>query len=226
MQIFETLGQRQHEQVVFFSLPDVGLKAIVAIHDTTLGPALGGCRMYPYASDAEALDDVLRLSEAMTYKAAAAGLHLGGGKSVIIGDPKRHKSELLFRGFGKAVDSLGGRYITAEDMGTDVHDMELIFAETDYVSGVDTTLQGILASAERAFGERSVRGRSVAVQGLGHVGSNLSRLLKEEGARVIACDVDAERAERVASELSLDEIVAPRDIYEIPCDVFAPCAMG
>jgi leucine dehydrogenase len=241
MEILGPMAELGHEQVAFFSLADANLKAIIAIHDTTLGPALGGCRMYPYKTEEDALQDVLRLSRAMTYKAAATGLHLGGGKGVIIGDPKTDKSEQLFRAFGKAVNSLGGRYITAEDVGTDVNDMEFIFAETDYVTGVDTTLggsgnpspytafgvlQGILASCERFFGESDLNGRTVAVQGLGHVGSHLVTLLKKEGARVIAADVDSEHASRVKEQTGLDELVSPDDIFDVPCDIFSPCAMG
>ncbi|MBR57192.1 MAG: leucine dehydrogenase [Myxococcales bacterium] len=241
MDIFESMTTQGHEQVVFVSLGDAGLKAIIAIHDTTLGPALGGCRMYPYKTEAEAVADAMRLSRAMTYKAAAAGLHLGGGKSVIIGDPKTDKNEPLFRAFGKAVASLSGRYITAEDVGTDVQDMEFIFSETDYVTGVDTSrggsgnpspytafgvMQGMMACVARAFGEQSMKGRTVAIQGLGHVGAHLAGLLKKEGATVIATDVDKARAQKVGEEHGLDELVSPDDIFSVPCDVFAPCAMG
>jgi len=241
MEIFDDLARMGHEQVVFYSLGDSGLRAIISIHDTTLGPALGGCRMFPYENEEAALKDVLRLSRAMTYKAAAAGLHLGGGKAVIIGDPKKHKSEFLFRGFGKAVDSMGGRYITAEDVGTDVDDMEYIFAETDYVTGVDTSLggsgnpapytalgvlQGISASVARVYGDPSLSGRTVAVQGLGAVGSNLVRLLKQQNSRVIGCDADIDRARQRGDELGVDEIVDANDIFDVDCDVFAPCAMG
>jgi leucine dehydrogenase len=241
MTVFEELTQMGHEQVVFYSLGEAGLKAIIAIHDTTLGPALGGCRMFPYKSEEAAVHDVLRLSRAMTYKAAAAGLHLGGGKAVIIGDPKQHKTEILFRGFGKAVNSMGGRYITAEDVGTDVDDMEFIFSETDYVTGVDTSLggsgnpapytalgvlQGILASTAKVFGDPTVENLTVAVQGLGAVGSNLVRLLKQQNARVIGCDSDPERASEQAERWGIDEIVGPDEIFDVPCDIFAPCAMG
>ena len=241
MNVFNEITRMGHEQVVFYTLPESGLKAIISIHDTTLGPALGGCRMYPYENEDAALKDVLRLSRAMTYKAAAAGLHLGGGKAVIIGDPREHKSEFLFRGFGKAVNSMGGRYITAEDVGTDVDDMEYIFAETDYVTGVDTSLggsgnpapytalgvlQGILASATKVFGDSSLRGRTVAVQGLGAVGSNLVRLLKQQDARVVGCDADLARARDRGAELGIDEIVDAGEIFDVDCDIFAPCAMG
>jgi leucine dehydrogenase len=230
-----------HEQVIFCHNAEAGLKAIIAIHDTTLGPSLGGLRMRPYASDAEALRDVLRLSRGMTLKAAAAGLNLGGGKAVIIGDPKRDKSEVLFRAFGRAVESLGGRYVTAEDMGTDVNDMEYIFMETAAVTGIDTShggsgdpspftalgvLQGMRAAAEVIYDGAGLEGKRVAVQGLGHVGENLVRLLLDEGASVVACDIDEERVEAVRAELPQVEIVGLDAIYDADVDIFAPCAMG
>ena len=241
MNIFDRLEQYRHEQVVFTYLHDTNLRAIIAIHDTTLGPALGGCRMYPYASEEEALEDVLRLARGMTYKAAAAGLNLGGGKAVIIGDPKKDKSEQMFRAFGKAVDSLGGRYITAEDVGTDVYDMEHISQETDHVTGLEIdrggsgdpspftaygVLQGIKASLEKTYGDRSTKGRTVAVQGVGSVGHELVKLLADEGAHVIITDLDGDRLERTMEVHPEVEIVAPHDILEVKCDVLAPCALG
>lgn len=241
MQLFERLDRFRHEQVVFTYLHDAGLKAIIAIHDTTLGPALGGVRMWPYASDDEALEDALRLARGMTYKAAAAGLNLGGGKAVIIGDPRKDKSELLFRAFGKAVNTLGGRYITAEDVGTNVLDMEYISRETPYVTGVDTlsggsgdpspftafgVFQGMKAAAERAFGDASLQGRTVAVQGLGNVGTHLSRLLVEEGAQVLATDIHPEKCEALKANLPSVEIVAADSILSAQCDILAPCALG
>ena len=241
MDLFKKLETYRHEQVVFSYLHDSGLKAIIAIHDTTLGPALGGLRMYPYASEEEAVEDVLRLARGMTYKAAAAGLNLGGGKAVIIGDPRKHKSEQLFRSFGKAVNALGGRYITAEDVGTDVLDMEYISQETNHVTGIDVTrggsgdpspftafgvLQGIKASMEKTFGDQSLKGRTVAVQGLGHVGSHLVRMLNEEGANLLVADLDEDRV-REATELNNRvEAVNPNEIISAACDVLAPCAMG
>ncbi len=241
MQLFERLEKFRHEQVVFTYLHDAGLKAIIAIHDTTLGPALGGVRMWPYASDEEALEDALRLARGMTYKAAAAGLDLGGGKAVIIGDPRKQKSELLFRAFGKAVNALGGRYITAEDVGTDVLDMEYISRETPYVTGVDTlsggsgdpspftafgVLQGMKAAAERVFDTDSMAGRTVAIQGLGHVGTNLARLLVNEDAHVIATDIHPEKCELLKTALPEIEIVSPNTILSAECDILAPCALG
>ena len=230
-----------HEQVIFSHNAEAGLKAIIAIHDTTLGPALGGLRMHPYSSDQEAIRDVLRLSRGMTNKAAAAGLNLGGGKAVIIGDPKRDKSEVLFRAFGRAVESLGGRYVTAEDMGTDVNDMEYIFTETGAVTGIDTShggsgdpspftalgvLQGMRAAGEVTFDGDTLEGKRVAVQGLGNVGYNLAKLLLEDGAKVVACDVDQDRIEAVRAELPQVEIVKNEEIYGVDVDIFAPCAMG
>ena len=240
-EVFAELSERDHEQVVFCNDKVSGLKAIIGIHNTTLGPALGGCRMYPYANEEDALLDVLRLSRAMTQKNAAAGIHLGGGKSVIIGDPKKDKSEALFRAFGKAVGTLSGRYITAEDVGTNEEDMDHIYAETDHVTGMSPAyggsgdpspvtalgvFQGVRASVEFAFGSNLVKGRTVAVQGLGSVGSNLCRLLKEHGAHVIACEIDVQRAKEVAASIGIDEIVDPSDIFDVDCDVFSPCAMG
>jgi leucine dehydrogenase len=230
-----------HEQVIFCHNAEAGLKAIIAIHDTTLGPALGGLRMRPYATSEEALRDVLRLSRGMTHKAAAAGLNLGGGKAVIIGDPKKDKSEVLFRAFGRAVGSLGGRYVTAEDMGTDVNDMEYIFMETMAVTGIDAShggsgdpspftalgvLQGMRAAGEVIFDGDTLEGKRVAVQGLGHVGYHLVRLLLDEGATVVACDIDEERIVAVKGEMPQVEIVDNDAIYDADVDVFAPCAMG
>lgn len=241
MEIFERVKGYGHEQVVFFQDKTSGLKAIVAIHDTTLGPALGGCRMWSYASDEEALIDVLRLSQGMTYKAAAAGLKLGGGKAVIIGDPKKDKSEILFRAFGKCVNTLNGRYITAEDVGTDVNDMEFIYMETPYVTGVDQALggsgdpapftaygvlQGMKASIEAKLRTSSFAGVKVAVQGLGHVGWHLTKLLRDEGATIIATDIDPEICAKAKKELGVAEIVDPNEIYDVTADVFAPCALG
>jgi glutamate dehydrogenase/leucine dehydrogenase len=200
MQVFEKLAEYRYEQLVFCHDKATGLRAIVAIHDTTLGPALGGCRMYPYATEEDAVVDVLRLARGMTYKAAASGLNLGGGKSVIIGDPYTDKSETLFRSFGRYIETLGGRYIVAEDVGTSTEDANFIRVETSYVVGVDVTrggsgdpspftalgvVQGMRACVEEIFSTTSLEGRTVAVQGLGHVGGNLCRLLAEEGARLI-----------------------------------------
>jgi len=240
MQLFEKLAEYRYEQLVFCHDKATGLRAVVAIHDTTLGPALGGCRMYPYATEEDALVDVLRLARGMTYKAAASGLNLGGGKSVIIGDPRADKSEALFRSFGRYIETLGGRYIVAEDVGTSTEDANFIRVETSYVVGVDVTrggsgdpspftalgvLQGMRACVEEVFGTTSLEDRTVAVQGLGHVGYNLCRLLQGEGARLIVTDLDGRAVERVVGEFST-KAVDPDEILTIPCDVFAPCALG
>ncbi len=240
MPIFEKLDEYRYEQLVFCHDKATGLRAIVAIHDTTLGPALGGCRMYPYATEEEAIVDVLRLARGMTYKAAASGLNLGGGKSVIIGDPERDKSEELFRSFGRYLETLGGRYIVAEDVGTSTEDMENIRIETSNVVGVDVThggsgdpspftalgvLQGMRACVEEVFGTPSLEGLTVAVQGLGHVGSNLCKLLDEDGANLIVTDINREAVERAVAAFGAKS-VAPEEILAVPCDVFAPCALG
>lgn len=240
LKILETMAHQKHEQVVFCQDKESGLKAIIAIHDTTLGPALGGTRMWPYKSEDDALRDVLRLSEGMTYKAAAAGLNLGGGKAVILGDPKKEKSEVLFRAYGNFVNSLGGRYITAEDVGTDVIDMEYTYMETNYVVGIEmahggsgnpapfTSLgvfQAIKCCLGKVFGSEDLKGRTISVQGVGQVGSHLMRRLKAAGANLIATDVDAEKLKALADEIGF-EAVAPEAIYSVPCDVFVPCALG
>jgi leucine dehydrogenase len=239
MELFETIQASKHEQVVFCNNTDVGLKAIIAIHNTTLGPALGGLRMWPYGSEQEALDDVLRLSRGMTYKAAVSGLNLGGGKAVIIGDPRKDKSEALFRALGKFIDTLNGRYITAEDVGIDVNDMEFIFQETNNVVGVHQvhggsgdpspftaygTVQGIRAALMHKFDDDDVSKRSFAVQGAGHVGYHLVRLLREEGAKVFVTDINQEAVDACV-ELGA-EAVALNDIYDVEADVFSPCALG
>jgi len=239
MNLFETIHTTEHEQVVFCHNKDAGLKGIIAIHNTTLGPALGGLRMWPYASEQEALDDVLRLSRGMTYKAAVAGLNLGGGKSVLIGDPRVDKSEALFRSFGRFIDSMNGRYITAEDVGIDVNDMEYVFQETDNCVGVHQvhggsgdpspftaygTLQGIRASLTHKFNNEEIGKFSYAVQGAGHVGLELIKLLRKEGAKVFVTDINDEA---VQSAVNLGcEAVGLDDIYDVDADVFCPTALG
>ena len=240
MEIFETVAEMGHERVLLCSNPEVGLRALIAVHSTVLGPGLGGLRMWPFKSDEEALTDVLRLSRGMTYKAAAAGLNLGGGKAVILGDPKVDKSEALFRAFGRYVESLNGLYITAEDVGTDMEDMELILTETRWVTGVSPAhgggcdpspvtaygcLQGIKAALRERHEEPDLAGRSVAIQGLGSVGYYLAKYLKEEGAKVFGSDIDTESADRASSELGV-ELVAVDEVLEVECDILAPCAMG
>jgi leucine dehydrogenase len=237
--VFEQFAD--HEQVVFFSDAASGLRAIVAIHSTELGPALGGTRFYPYPSEDAALQDVLRLSRGMTYKAAAAGLDLGGGKAVILGDPRRAKSEELLRAYGRFVESLGGRYITAEDVGTARQDMDVIRRETRFVTGVSPALGGsgdpspitaygvylaMLACAEEAWQEHSLRGRRVAVQGVGKVGYALVKHLVEDGAaQVVVSDVDLDLVARAVRDFGVQ--TAPTDrIHAEECDIFAPCALG
>lgn len=238
---FELISKHgDHEQVVFCNDPSVGLKAIIAVHNTALGPALGGTRMWNYKTEDEALIDVLRLSKGMTYKAAAAGLNLGGGKAVIIGDPKSAKSEGLFRAFGQFVNSLNGRYITAEDVGTNVTDMEHIFMETPWVTGIPKgfggsgdpspytahgVLMGIKAAAKEKYGADTLKGLKVAVQGLGNVGSNLVKYLIEEGANVVVADIDQGRVKAMHDQFGC-EVSNPEDILTVQCDVFAPCALG
>jgi leucine dehydrogenase len=240
MDLFQQMTGMGHERVLFCSSPEVGLQAIIAVHSTVLGPGLGGTRMFPYKSTDEALTDVLRLSRGMTYKAAAAGLNLGGGKAVIVGDPKKDKSEALFRAFGRFVDSLGGAYITAEDVGTSMPDMDIVHHETRWVTGVSPaeggggdpspvtafgTLQGMKAAALRRFGSDSLTGRTVAIQGLGSVGFHLAQyLINDEGAKVFGADVDSDAIARAAA-LGV-EIVPADQILEVACDVFAPCALG
>ena len=238
--IFETIAQSGHEQVVFCHNKDAGLKAIIAIHNSVLGPALGGLRMWPYKTEGEALNDVLRLSKGMTYKAAVAGLNLGGGKGVIWGDPTKDKSEALFRAFGRFVNSLSGRYITAEDVGIDVNDMEWVLKETEFVTGVHQvhggsgdpspftaygTLQGLLAALHVKFGNEDVGKYSYAVQGVGHVGMEYVKLLREHGAKVFVTDINKEAVQRCVDELGC-EAVGLEDIYDCDVDVYAPCALG
>lgn len=226
-----------HEQVVFCQDNATGLKAIIAIHNTTLGPALGGTRMWMYNNELEALNDVLRLSRGMTYKAAITGLNLGGGKAVIIGDSKKHKSEALFRRFGKFVDSLGGKYITAEDVGINPNDMNYVNMETDFVTGLPGqsgdpspvtaygVYMGMKASAKALWGNDSLSGKTIAVQGVGHVGEYLVKLVSEEGAKVYINDINEEQLKKVA-DLYNAEVVMGDAIYDVNMDIYAPCALG
>jgi leucine dehydrogenase len=238
MELFATVDTMGHEQVVFLHSKDSGLKAIIAIHNTVLGPALGGSRLWPYTSEAEALNDVLRLSRGMTYKAAVSGLNLGGGKAVIVADPNQ-KSEALFRAFGRFVDSLSGRYITAEDVNTSVQDMDYIFQETDHVVGVHPvhggsgdpspwtalgTVQGIKASLSKKYGHTDLAKASYAVQGLGHVGYHVVKHLRDAGAKVFVTDMNKERVEACVALGA--EAVKMDDIYAVAAKVYVPCALG
>ncbi len=240
MAVFDRIGGDDYEQIVYCHDRPSGLRAIIAIHSTRLGPALGGARFYPYASEDAALVDVLRLAKAMTYKAAVAGLDLGGGKAVIIGDPATVKSEALLRAYGRFVDGLGGRYLTAEDVGTTQADMDLIRRETDCVTGVSKSLGGsgdpsaataygllwaMKAVARHVWADPSLDGRHVVVSGIGKVGGHLVGHLVGEGARVSVADVDAQAVSRAVADHGAAE-VAVADAHRVKCDIFSPCALG
>jgi len=234
LQRMEMMG---HEQVVFCNDKESGLKAIIAIHNTTLGPSLGGTRMWNYASEAEALNDVLRLSRGMTYKSAISGLNLGGGKAVIIANPHTDKSEALFRRFGKFVNSLGGKYITAEDVGVSPTEMIWVNMETDHVSGLPGksgdpspvtaygVYMGMKAAAMKAFGTDSLKGKKVSVQGAGHVGEYLIQLLEKEEAEIFVTDIYQPTLDRIEKEYKVT-IVAPEDIYDLDLDIYSPRGLG
>jgi len=230
----------EHEQVIFCNDSATGLKAIIAIHNTTLGPALGGTRMWKYNTEEEALRDVLRLSRGMTYKAAVSGLNLGGGKAVIIGDSRTGKSEALLRRFGKFVNSLSGKYITAEDVGINTKDMEYVYMETKHVTGIPEWLggsgdpspvtafgvyMGMKAGAKKAYGNDSLAGKKVLVQGIGHVGTNLVKHLTKEGAKVYINDIFEDKL-KVLSQETNAEIILGDSIFDLDIDIYAPCALG
>jgi leucine dehydrogenase len=238
--IFDRIEAEDYEQVVFCHDRPTGLRAVVAIHSTVLGPALGGTRFYPYPSEDAAVTDLLRLAEGMTYKAAVAGLDQGGGKAVIIGDPATQKTEALIRTYGRFVDSLGGRYITAEDVGTTQADMDLIRRETRYVTGVSEALGGSGdPSAATAYGlfwamkavlflssqTKSLAGQHVVVAGVGKVGTNLVRHLVEERARVTVADVNGAAVERVQREFGVQAVPAD-EAHLQACDIYSPCGLG
>lgn len=237
MDAFLALKQYGHEQLAFCHEPSCGYFGIIAIHDTTLGPALGGTRFWQYASTDDAVTDALRLSRGMTYKAAVAGLNLGGGKSVILGENKRKDREALFRAHGRFVESLGGRYITAEDVGTSPNDMEFVRMETRHVAGLHGlsgdpspvtgygVYMGMKAAAKARWGSDSLAGKTVAVQGCGKVGYYLCLHLKQEGARLIVTDIDPERVKAVVSETAATA-VKPEEIYDQKADIFSPNALG
>lgn len=240
MSVIEQMQVYNHEQVVFCNDNDTGLKAIIAIHNTVLGPSLGGTRMWNYASDDEALYDVLRLSRGMTYKSAVAGLNLGGGKAVIIGDAAKIKNEALLRRFGKFVNSLNGKYITAEDVAMNSRDMEIIHNETQYVSGLPETMGGsgdpspvtaygvyvsMKASAKEAYGSDSLNGKKILVQGTGNVGSHLVEHLSKEGAKVYIFDLNQERLKQLADKFKAT-VVKAEEMFDLDIDIYAPCALG
>ena len=241
MGVFKHAEFDNHESLHFFQDDATGLQAIIAIHSTALGPAAGGCRRWIYTSDADALTDALRLSRGMTYKNAVAGLKFGGGKAVILGNENAPKSAALFTAFGRAVDSLGGRYITAEDVGCSVDDMRHVREQTEFVSGLPQSgssaggdpspwtaigcLQGIEAAVHARLGKDSLKGVRVAVQGVGHVGLHLCRLLHEAGADLVVSDVNRENLKATSAELPVT-IVAPTELLSADVDVLAPCALG
>lgn len=237
MDIFRYMEEHGHEQLVFCYDKTSGLKAIIGIHDTTLGPALGGCRMWAYETEDEAVTDVLRLAKGMTYKNSAMGLNLGGGKTVVIGDARTEKTEEKFRALGRFVESLGGRYITAEDVGVGTADVTHVSQETNHVVGLPGksgdpspatafgVYQGIRAAAEHVWGSPDLTDKTVAVQGLGNVGYHLCKNLHEAGAKLIVADIYDERVQRVVSEFGAEVAAADR-IHAAQCDIYAPCALG
>ncbi|GBD89586.1 leucine dehydrogenase [bacterium BMS3Abin04] len=240
MEYFNLLENQGHEQVVFCSNKEAGLKSIIAIHNTTLGPAIGGTRMWHYATTDAALKDVLRLARGMTYKAAVAGLNLGGGQAVIIGNSETGKNELLFRTFGKFIAGLGGRYITAEDVGTEMRDMEFIRMETKHVTGISKALGGsgdpapvsaygvyigMKACAKEKLGNDSLEGKKVVVQGAGRVAHYLCEHLSNENADIYVTDIREDRIKRLVSFVKA-VVVKPDEVYDIKGDIFAPCALG
>lgn len=245
MSVFSHIDFDHHEQVVYGHDKASGLKAIIAIHNSNLGPALGGCRMWPYANDDEALRDVLRLSRGMTYKSALANLPLGGGKAVIIGDPHTGKSAALFQAMGDFVDSLGGRYITAADSGTGVAEMQIMAERTRHVSGAElreafaggtrngdpspSTAYGVFIGIQTAvkhrLGRDDLRGLKVAIQGVGQVGFDLARQLKAAGAELWVTDIVPANVRRAVEQLGATA-VTQQEIFGLDVDVFAPCAMG
>jgi leucine dehydrogenase len=239
MAVFEKIHADNYEQIVFCHDARIGLKAIIALHNTALGPATGGCRMWNYRSEEEALTDVLRLSKGMTYKNSISNLSLGGGKSIIIGDASQ-KTPALLKRFGEFVETLGGRYITAKDVGIDSNDLKTIKSKTSHILGIAGeasssgdpspvtawgVYNGMIACAEKAFGSKSLKGLSVALQGLGAVNYGLLKYLAQEGAKVTACDISAPAVEKAVKEFGVTA-ASPETIYDVPCDIFSPGALG
>jgi leucine dehydrogenase len=239
--IFDYMGKYDYENLFFCQDKTLDFRAVIAIHDTTLGPATGGCRMWnQYAGEMEAVEDALRLARGMTYKYAAAGVNLGGGKALIIGDPARKDREPVFRALGKFINRLGGKYITGEDVGTTLKDMEYIRMETEYVVTLPTylggagdiapmtalgTLRAMQACCKRVYGSNSLKNKRVAVQGLGAVGHNVVTQLEAEGAQIFVTDIDPAKVADVVSRYAIEQ-VAPEAIYDVECDIFCPCALG
>ena len=239
--IFNYMEKYDYENLFFCQDRELNFKAVIAIHDTTLGPATGGCRMWDrYAGEMDAVEDALRLARGMTYKYAAAGVNLGGGKAIIIGDPKRTDREPVFRVLGKFINRLGGKYITGEDVGTTLQDMEYIRMETEYVVTLPTylggagdiapmtaygTIRAMQACCSRIYGSDSVEGKRVTVQGLGAVGHNVVAQLHELGARIVVTDIDPEKVNAMAVKYGVTT-AAPEEIFDVECDIFCPCALG
>lgn len=239
-EIFEQIVGYEHEQVVFCYDKSTGLQSIIAIHNTTLGPALGGTRMWQYENGQAALHDVLRLSRGMTYKSAISGINLGGGKAVIIGNPYKDKTEALLRRYGRFVDSLNGKYITAEDVGTSPKDIEYIRMETDFCAGFSEnhggsgdpspvtaygTYLGIKAASKKAYGSDSLEGKTVMVQGVGHVGQHLIKHLSEENARILISDINEKHLKQVTDAYKVT-VIPVEEVYDVHSDIYAPCALG
>lgn len=238
--VFENIRQDDFEQIVYCNDNRTGLRAIIAMHSTVLGPAVGGCRMWKYGNEAEALNDVLRLSKGMTYKASISGLNWGGGKAVIIGDSKTDKKPEMLERFGEYVNRLGGHYVTAKDVGIGSDDLRVVKRKTEHVLGIDGeegssgdpspatafgVYHGMKASAQHAYGTSSLKGLKIALQGLGSVAYYLLGYLSEEGAQLVGCDIDQAVIDRASKKYPI-EIVKPEAIYDVPCDIFAPCALG
>ncbi len=238
--LFHQLSEHDYEQIVFCQDKSTGLKAIIAIHNTTLGPGLGGTRMYNYKNEQDAITDVLRLSRGMTYKAAISGINLGGAKAVIIGDPNKIKNEAFMRRFGRFIENLSGKYITAEDIGTTTRDMEYIKMETDHVTGLPEIVGGggdpspvtaygvylgMKACAKEVFGSDSLSGKKVVVEGIGKVGSSLVARLAKEGAKVMIADVNEDALIAVAKEHNC-QVIQLTEIFNQDMDIYAPCALG
>ncbi len=239
-EIFEELAKHDHEQVVFCNDSETGLKAIIGIHNTVLGPALGGTRMWNYTSDAEALNDVLRLARGMTYKAAISGLNLGGGKAVIIGEAEKLKNEAFLRRFGRFVESLNGKYVTAEDVNMSPDDMEYIAMETKHVTGLSESVGGggdpspvtaygvyvgLKACAKKTYGSDSLEGKKISVQGAGHVGMYLLEYLAKENVKLYVSDYQGKRAKEAALKFGA-QVVGLEEIYDLDVDIYSPCALG
>jgi leucine dehydrogenase len=235
--IFDVLQTYDYEQLIFCQEESLGLRAIIAVHDTTLGPAAGGVRMLPYESEQQAIDDVLRLARGMTYKAAAAGVNHDGAKCVVLGDPKCDKSEALFRALGRFLERLGGRYIAGADVGTTASDMEAMGVESGHVFALPPTeevaqytafgvVQAMRACLQQVYGSADLRGHIVAVQGVGAVGGDVVKRLTEAGADVVIADTDQERVDRLLTHFPTVKAVSPEEVHAQPVDVYCPCALG